>query len=299
MAVVVSVGSGKGGTGKSTVASNLATVLAHRGRSVYLLDLDVGGADAHVLLGHFKNTVTLTDFLDHKVKTLPEASQVMDAFHGLRLIAGTGDTLSTANMPYVSKQRLMRHIVKLEADVVLLDVGAGTNLHALDFFMLADLQICVATPEPASTLDAYRFVKLAALRKTLSGFLSQDTVRRTLSKRSFETLEEVLQQAEQADPGARRAAEETLDNFRPALVVNQSRGSKLNTRKLEQLLRTFGGVELQVLGTIPADGTVPDAVRAYMPVCEWAPESPAARAFQQTADALLEHISRLQSASRV
>jgi len=53
-AVTISVGSGKGGTGKSVVITNLASILARRGLRVCLVDLDVGGADAHVLFGFFK-----------------------------------------------------------------------------------------------------------------------------------------------------------------------------------------------------------------------------------------------------
>ncbi len=50
MATIVSVGSGKGGVGKSVIAANLAMLLAKQGQRVVLADLDVGGADAHILL---------------------------------------------------------------------------------------------------------------------------------------------------------------------------------------------------------------------------------------------------------
>jgi len=46
---------------------------------------------------------------------------------------------------------------------VVLDIGAGTSYHALDFFLMADIHLAVATPEPTAILDLYRFIKLAAI----------------------------------------------------------------------------------------------------------------------------------------
>jgi len=48
---VIAVGSGKGGVGKSMVASTLALVLAKQGKKVGLLDLDLYGPSSHVILG--------------------------------------------------------------------------------------------------------------------------------------------------------------------------------------------------------------------------------------------------------
>lgn len=73
----------------------------------------------------------------------------------LRLIAGTGNTLATANMTYASKKRLMKQFQGVDADVVVIDIGAGTNYHALDFFLMTDIHVAVATPEPTSVLDLY------------------------------------------------------------------------------------------------------------------------------------------------
>ena len=50
MATLISVASGKGGVGKSVVSANLALALAKTGRQVLLADLDIGGADAHIMV---------------------------------------------------------------------------------------------------------------------------------------------------------------------------------------------------------------------------------------------------------
>ena len=54
MTITISIGSGKGGTGKSVVLTNLAMLLAKAGKKVCVVDLDVGGANAHIFFGLFK-----------------------------------------------------------------------------------------------------------------------------------------------------------------------------------------------------------------------------------------------------
>ena len=70
MATIISIASGKGGVGKSIVAGNLGLVLARMGKRVVLVDLDVGGADLHIMFGLLYPPVTLTDFLVRRVESL-------------------------------------------------------------------------------------------------------------------------------------------------------------------------------------------------------------------------------------
>ena len=90
---IVSVGSGKGGVGKSVVAANLSMLLAKQGKRVVLADLDVGGADAHILFGMLHPPLTLTDFIERRVERLEDVLQPVSAHPFLQLIPGTGDTL--------------------------------------------------------------------------------------------------------------------------------------------------------------------------------------------------------------
>jgi NUBPL iron-transfer P-loop NTPase len=104
MATIISIASGKGGVGKSVIAANLALLLAKKGRRVTLVDLDVGGADIHILFGLMNPPLTLTDFLNRRVERLEDIAQTLSVHPGLTLIPGTGDTLATANMPYAKKE---------------------------------------------------------------------------------------------------------------------------------------------------------------------------------------------------
>lgn len=278
MAILVSVASGKGGVGKSVVSTNLALALAKQGRRVLLADLDVGGADAHIMLGHLHPPVTLTDFLNKRVAHLEEAALPVPFHPNLHLLAGTGDTLATANMPYARKKRLIKHFQDLRAEVIVIDIGAGTNYHALDFFLMADIHLAVATPEPTSVLDLYQFIKLAAIRRVLACFLARSPMSDVLSNRDFSSVEEVMETAGRTDEEGRQVAATALQSFRPGLIVNRLAGrSHVNVHQLRKLLHQYVGGDLSLLGEIPEDPSVGQAVRKFLPVLEAAPDSPAAR----------------------
>lgn len=278
MATLISVASGKGGVGKSVVSTNLALALAKGGRRVVLADLDVGGADAHIMVGQLNPSVTLTDFLNKRVERLNDATTPVTFHQNLRLLAGTGDTLATANMAYARKKRLMKHFRNLEADVVVIDIGAGTSYHALDFFLMGDIHVAVATPEPTSVLDLYRFIKLSAIRRVVACFLARSPLSDLLSNRDFLSVEDVMEVAGATDIEGREIAARALQSFRPGLIINRSAGrSQVNVLYLRKLLREYVGGDLTLLGEIPEDPAVSLSVRSFLPVIEGSPTSPAAK----------------------
>lgn len=289
MARIVSIASGKGGVGKSVVAANLALLLAKKGQRVVLADLDIGGADSHILFGLLNPPLTLTDFLNRNVEHLEDIAQALSVHSGLRIIPGTGDTLATANMAYSKKRRLIRHFQDIRADVIVVDIGAGTSYHALDFFLMADHHLAVATPDPTSVLDLYRFIKLAAIRRVLSSFLARDAMAEALSDRDFSSVEEVLDVAGKTDEVGRGIAETALRTFQPALILNRISGrSRVNVLQLRKLLKEYVGGDLTLLGEIPEDPAMERAVRRYLPVVDSEPASPAAVALGRIADALMQ-----------
>lgn len=291
MPIIISIASGKGGVGKSVIAANLALLLAKQGKRVTLADLDVGGSDIHILFGHMNPPLTLTDFLSRRVERLEDIVQAVPFHPGLTLIPGTGDTLATANMPYAKKKRLIRHLKDLPADIVVVDIGAGTSYHALDFFLMADCHVTVATPDPTSVLDLYRFIKLAAIRRVLSSFLARDAMSDALSDRDFCSVEEVLEVAGHTDEEGRVIAETTLRTFHPALILNRLSGrSHVNVSALKKLLAEYIGGQLTLLGEIPDDPSMERAVRSFLPLAEYEPASPAAAALRAITDRLVSHV---------
>jgi flagellar biosynthesis protein FlhG len=294
---IVSVASGKGGVGKSMVVSNLGLLLAKKGHRVILVDMDIGGANLHILFGMFHPPSTLTDFFTNNLKSLNEIAHSIAGPSSLKLIPGTGETLITANLQHAKKKRLIRHLQKLDADIILVDVGAGTSYHALDFFLLADYFLAVATPDPTSVLDLYRFIKLAAIRKVLTAFLARDPVAEALLDKDFHSVTAVLEAVGRTSESGVAIAQHALEGFQPALILNRmTPKSRINTLHLQHLLKQYVGTDLSVLGNIPEDIHVQQSILKYLPVVELAPSSPAAMALNQLAENLLEMMSRTPGA---
>ena len=298
MAILISVASGKGGVGKSVVSTNLALALAKAGRRTLLADLDVGGADAHIMVGELNPSVILTDVLERRVAKLNDVAIPVTFHPNLRLMTGTGHTLATANMAYASKKRLMKQFQDLDADVVVIDIGAGTNYHALDFFLMADIHVAVATPEPTSVLDLYRFIKLAAIRRVLACVLARSPMSEALSSRDFVSVEEVIKVAGATDEAGRDVAA-ALQSFRPGLIINRvSSGSHVNGLYLRKILHQYVGGDLTLLGEIPDDPAVGQAVKTFLPVMEFAPHAPVAKGLLAIAAAVSQLIAACPGRSR-
>lgn len=294
MPKIISIGSGKGGVGKSVVSSNIALLLAADGFKTILIDLDAGGADAHIMFGHFKPKATLSDFLQKNIEQLSDACIDMPEFKGLKLIPGMGETLFTANLPTGSRRRLINHIQKLDADFIVIDVGAGTHLTTLDYFMMADHNICLATPDPTSILDLYRFVKLAVVRKALSVFMARDEIAKLLSRTEINKIDEIVRTARRIAPHKLPEIKAVMERFDPLLIFNQvTQGQKTSWLQLKKLLFEYVGVtKLPILGEIPADKEVTNSVRAFQPVCFFAPKSRASYELGKIKNQLIDHIKQ-------
>ena len=159
----IAIASGKGGVGKTTLAVNMGIAMAQAGSRVTLLDADPGLANADVLCG-----VTPTTRLDAALgdQRRPLSTLAVRVTERFQLIPGSAGTPRMADLPSAERLHLVRSIRALEADadLIIIDTGAGLGLSSLGFAAAADRCIVVVTPEPTSIADAYAVVKsLAAM----------------------------------------------------------------------------------------------------------------------------------------
>jgi flagellar biosynthesis protein FlhG len=175
------------------VSNGLGLRLAERGNRVILVDADFGGANQHTYCGLRHPSGNLGRFFDGKA-TLEELTQDTRV-PGLRLVPGNLNSANTDGLNSAQKLKFFRHLRRLDADHVILDLGAGTQYDTLDSFLLADLKLCVITPEPLAIENFYLFVKNLQFRQ-LSGVLSQvhlrDMAREIWKNRASQGIATVL-----------------------------------------------------------------------------------------------------------
>ena len=152
------IGGGKGGVGKSLTTANISICLALMGKKVVSIDLDLGGANLHTCLGSSIPETSLSDFLTKKITRFGDLI-TPTAIKNLSIISGAQDEFGMANLKQLQKAKILNHLEEVEADYILLDLGAGTTLNTLDFFIAADKGIMTTLPEPTAIENTYRFIK--------------------------------------------------------------------------------------------------------------------------------------------
>jgi flagellar biosynthesis protein FlhG len=270
-----SVGGGKGGVGKSVVSSSLATAIAGTGRRCVLIDADLGGANLHTLFGVRRPRRTLSDFLAGDVATLADL-MVQTPVKNLFLVSGNQASLEMANPKHSQREMLFRHIRSLEADDVILDLGAGSTFNVLDLFLLARSRLVVVTPEPTSIENAEHFLRAAFYRALRDATRRSDVraaierVRDSSCARDVRCARELIERVREIDPPAAKPLEDCAERFRPMLIVNQVRTTE-HRRIGPDLARTCRerlGVNIELAGSLDADESVTAAIAKRQPTLQ-------------------------------
>jgi flagellar biosynthesis protein FlhG len=161
---ILTVTSGKGGVGKTTLVANLGLELARSGARVLLLDGDLGLANLAILF----NVAPRWDLEDVLAGRCPLSDSVLNVRPNLRLIAAAAGAATLAEMPADVRDDLFTGIHALGADLdfLVIDTAAGLSGTVLALMAFADRVLLVTTHEPTALSDAYGLIKAAVARGT-------------------------------------------------------------------------------------------------------------------------------------
>ncbi len=271
---VWAIGGGKGGIGKTFLAANVAAVAARSGRSVVLVDLDLGGANLHTALGvRGGERVNLSDYLDDRVVDL-EKTAVETPIPKLRLIVGALSHIGAVETTRAQRAELLRALRELPADLVILDLAAGTQRSTLDFFLVSDESLVITTPEPTAVENAYGFLRSSFYRRmahAMSTSPVRDLVREAMNSRNergIRTPGDLLDEIDRIDSDEGARFRRTLGAFRPRLIVNEVRSSedvKLGF-SIQSVCRKYFGFGLDYVGYVNFDDAVWQSIKSRRPL---------------------------------
>ena len=153
--MILSVMSGKGGSGKSTLSALIGKIAANRGKKVLLIDLDAGLGSLDLMLGMENLVFDLNDALNGRCSAM-DAVYPSDKIKNLYL--------ATAPMVYGNAFSFTAAIPLFEEyhrqfDLVLLDLPAGLSM-SVEAANISNGVIVVATPDMIAVRDAQRLASL-------------------------------------------------------------------------------------------------------------------------------------------
>lgn len=154
----ISVTSGKGGVGKSTLVSNLAVSLSQRGHRVLILDGDLGMANVDVMFAK-RSSASIEHVLSGE-KRLDEI--MLEVAPSVFLIPGGSGVYGLQQINTFQKKMLLDQVNELAEpfDFMLIDTASGIDDNVLYLNSAAQELLVLVTPDPASLTDAYALIKV-------------------------------------------------------------------------------------------------------------------------------------------
>lgn len=244
---IITVTSGKGGVGKSSVSINIALQFCREGKRVIIFDADFGLANIEVMFGVIPK-YTLADLM-FKGKELKEI--ITEGPEGVMFVSGGSGVARLVNLDQEQVKRIVHKLAELEelADVVIIDTGAGISPAVLEFVASSPEVLLVTTPEPTSITDSYALLKALAMHQDFD----RDGTRINVVANKVNS-------------------------------VAESRGV---FEKLSAVVERFLGIDLTYLGAVPFDSNITRAVMKQKPVTIAYPGSAPAKALQTISERLI------------
>lgn len=248
LARVITVTSGKGGVGKSSVAINLAIQFRKMGQRVIILDADFGLANIEIMFGAAPK-YNLSDLIyrGKRIRDIITWGPMEVGF----ISGGSGITgLSNLNRDYLSY--IIHNLSELDAiaDTIIVDTAAGISDTVMEFLVASEEILLITTPEPTSIADSYSLLKALNRHPRFS---------------REKTLVKVI-----------------------ANKVDAVREGDALFGKLNAVVGSYLKIPITYLGVIPRDSQLPKAVMHQQPISLKMPASKSVAAFERIAADIMD-----------
>jgi flagellar biosynthesis protein FlhG len=154
---LISITSGKGGVGKTTLTCNLAVALSEQNQKVLILDGDLGMANVDIFFG-IRPQLTIDDL----IRGVSIHDCITPALNRIDILAGGSGLQNLIQLNAFQRREMMSQVseLKFKYDYVLIDTAPGLHDHVLHLNSVADQCLVLLTQDPSSFADAYALIKV-------------------------------------------------------------------------------------------------------------------------------------------
>ncbi|MBB6031153.1 flagellar biosynthesis protein FlhG [Borreliella spielmanii] len=297
MTKIIPVASGKGGVGKTSFVANIGYKLSSLGKTVILVDLDLGGSNLHTCLGVKNKGVGIGSFINKKDKSFSDLV-CKTPYDKLYLIPGDALYTGTANLSFSVKKKIVESIQNdLVADFIFLDLGSGTSYNTIDFYLASYSGVIVTVPETPSILNAYSFLKNALYRLLYLGFPQKSPERDYIANFFKDKIEgtklgfkDLVVGIELISLSSSLKVKKMMNNFYPRVVLNRIETSEeiAMCENLINVVKNNINIPIEFIGFVPFAKSFREAINNRMPFIDFEKNSKLNKYFEFIAGNLIK-----------
>lgn len=291
---ILPIASGKGGVGKSLLSANLAIALGQAGKKVVLADLDLGASNLHLALGHNVKNNSIGTYLTDKssFQSIIEPTE----YDNVSFIAGDSQIPGLTTLKAAQKTKLLRNFHSIDADFLILDLGAGTHQIILDMFLQSPQGILVTAPTVTATLDGYLFLKNSVFRllnttykRGSAGHQYLEQLKTNSDAMKSIYIPKLVDQLSVVDPVNTGLFKTRMNQFKPRLVMNMIDDPKDADRaqRIRNSCSQYLGMDLEYLGLMYRDQLQNKALSSRLPVIIYKPNCVLSQAIYRIAEKVI------------
>ena len=291
---ILPIASGKGGVGKSLLSANLAIALGQAGKKVVLADLDLGASNLHLALGHNAKNNSIGTYLTDKstFQSIIEPTE----YDNVSFIAGDSQIPGLTTLKAAQKTKLLRNFHSIDADFLILDLGAGTHQIILDMFLQSPQGILVTAPTVTATLDGYLFLKNSVFRllnttykRGSAGHQYLEQLKTNSDAMKSIYIPKLVDQLSVVDPVNTGLFKTRMNQFKPRLVMNMIDDPKDADRaqRIRNSCSQYLGMDLEYLGLMYRDQLQDKALSSRLPVIIYKPNCVLSQAIYRIAEKVI------------
>lgn len=178
---IISVASGKGGTGKTVTALNLAMELHRLGKDVTVIDADLEDPNLGINLGLYSPQSTINETLE-KEKGLVEAVHIHET--GMRLVP------ASLSINYMNTElRSMENAFQKLGGYVVVDCGPGLSENVISCIDQSDSVIAVTNPMRSAVSGVVRLTEVVRdMEKEIEGIVVNNLTSKEISPKEISNI---------------------------------------------------------------------------------------------------------------